>query len=98
MRPPYGYRYLPRRVGVGGHLAVDETEVELVRMLYGWLVGEGLTIREILKRLNAGPWNPRCGRRPWSPSTVHHILADPVYAGTVRPESPMFHHTWAWVA
>jgi site-specific DNA recombinase len=82
VRPPYGYRYLPRRDGVGGHLAVDETEAELVRMLYGWLVGERLTIRQILKRLNAGPWSPRCGRRPWSPSTVHHILADPVYAGT----------------
>src|SRR5690349_409439 len=63
---PSGYRYLPRRDGVGGHLAVDETEAELVRMLYGWLVGERLTIRQILKRLNAGPWSPRCGRRPWS--------------------------------
>jgi len=41
-----------------------------------------MTLRQILKRLNFGPWFPRCGRRPWSPSTVHHILADPVYTGT----------------
>ena len=82
VRAPYGYRYLPRRDGAGGQLVVDEAEAETVRRLYGWLTEERLTLRQILKRLNFGPWFPRCGRRPWSPSTVHHILADPVYAGT----------------
>ncbi|HEX2194336.1 MAG TPA: recombinase family protein [Candidatus Limnocylindria bacterium] len=81
-RAPYGYRYLPRRDGAGGQLAVDEAEAETVRRLYGWLTEERLTLRQILKRLNFGPWFPRCGRRPWSPSTVHHILSDPVYTGT----------------
>jgi site-specific DNA recombinase len=79
---PYGYRRLPRCDGAAGRLAVDETEAEVVRMLYGWLTEERLTLRRILKRLNAGPWLPRCGRRPWAAGTVHHILADPVYAGT----------------
>ena len=79
---PYGYRRLPRRDGAAGRLAVDETEAEVVRMLYGWLAEERLTLRQILKRLNAGPWLPRCGRRPWAAGTVHHILSDPVYAGT----------------
>ncbi len=81
-KAPYGYRYLPRRDGVAGRLEIDPAEAEIVHMLYGWLVSEGLTLRQILKRLNFGPWFPRCGRRPWSPSTVHHILADPVYTGT----------------
>jgi site-specific DNA recombinase len=81
-RAPYGYRYVPRRDAVPGHLVVDEGEAALVRMIYGWLVDEALSIRQILKRLNFGPWFPRSGRRPWSPSTVHHILADPVYIGT----------------
>ena len=81
-RAPYGYRYVPRRDGVPGHLVIDETEAELVRILYGWLIDEHMTIRQILKRLNFGPWFPRAGHRPWSPSTVHHILADPIYAGT----------------
>src|SRR5437764_3972513 len=49
---PYGYRRLPRRDGVAGRLAVDETEAEVVRMLYGWLTEERLTLRRILKRLN----------------------------------------------
>jgi site-specific DNA recombinase len=81
-KAPYGYRYLPRRDGVAGRLEIDPAEAEIVHMLYDWLVSEGLTLRQILKRLNFGPWFPRCGRRPWSPSTVHHILADPVYTGT----------------
>jgi site-specific DNA recombinase len=41
-----------------------------------------MTIRQILKRLNTGPYLPRSGRHAWSPSTVHHILADPIYTGT----------------
>ena len=79
---PYGYRYVPRQDAVPGHLVVDDAEAELVRMLYGWLIDEQTTIRQILKRLNAGPHFPRSGRHPWSPSLVHHILADPVYTGT----------------
>jgi site-specific DNA recombinase len=81
-RAPYGYRYVPRHDTAPGHLVVDEAEAELVRMIYGWLTDEQMTIRQILKRLNAGPHFPRSGRHPWSPSVVHHILADPVYAGT----------------
>jgi site-specific DNA recombinase len=79
---PYGYRYVPRQDAVPGHLVVDEREAELVRTLYGWLTDERTTIRQILKRLNAGPHCPRSGRHPWSASLVHHVLADPVYAGT----------------
>ena len=81
-RAPYGYRYVPRHDAVPGHLVVDEGEAELVRTLYGWLTDEGMTLRQILKRLNFGPHVPRSGRQPWSPSVVHHILADPIYAGT----------------
>ena len=81
-KAPYGYCYWPRQDGAAGRLEIDPAEAEIVRMLYDWLVSEGLTLRQILKRLNFGPWFPRCGRRPWSPSTVHHILADPVYTGT----------------
>jgi site-specific DNA recombinase len=81
-RAPYGYRYVPRHDTVPGHLVVDEAEADLVRMIYAWLSDEQMTIRQILKRLNAGPHFPRSGRHPWSPSVVHHILADPVYAGT----------------
>jgi site-specific DNA recombinase len=81
-KAPYGYRYIPQQDGVPGYLVVDEAEAGFVRMLYQWVVEEQMTIRQILKRLNAGPWSPRSGKHPWSPSVVHHILTDPVYTGT----------------
>jgi site-specific DNA recombinase len=95
-KAPYGYRYVPKRAGVPGHLVIDEDEAALVRLLYGWLIDEQMTVRQILKRLNSGPWLPRSGQRPWSNAVVHHILADPIYTGTaytnryrfVRPAKP----------
>jgi site-specific DNA recombinase len=91
VRPPYGYRSLLRHEGAAGRLILDDAEAETVRLLYAWLTEERMTLhawlteermtlRQIIKRLNAGPWFPRGGRRPWSPSTVHHILSDPIYA------------------
>ena len=79
---PYGYRYVANRDGVPGHLEIEEAEAEVVRMLYRWLVDERMTVRQILKRLAAGPWRPRNGKRLWSNSVVHRVLSDPLYSGT----------------
>ncbi len=79
---PYGYRYVRKREGLPGHLVIDEAEAEIVRALYQWLVDERLSIRQILGRLNFGPWRPRSGSHRWSASVVHHILSDPIYTGT----------------
>jgi len=95
-KAPYGYRYVPKRDGVPGHLLIDESEAEMIRTLFGWLVEERMTIRQITKRLNEGSWYPRSGKHPWSPSTVHSILSHPIHAGTtyanryryVAPEEP----------
>ncbi len=81
-RPAYGYSYVPRRDAVPGRIIVNEQEAELVRRVYGWFTDEQTTIRQVIKRLNAGPDLPRSGRPAWSASTVHHMLADPIYAGT----------------
>jgi site-specific DNA recombinase len=89
-RAPYGYRYVPTRDGVPGHLEIDTTEAEVVRMLYGWLSDERMTVRQILKRLAEGPWRPRSGKRLWSNRVVHHILSDPVYTGTAYVNRHVF--------
>jgi site-specific DNA recombinase len=81
-KPPYGYRYVRRQDGVRGHLVIDEAEAEMVRVVYAWLTDEQMTVRQIVKRLNASPWRPRSARGRWWSSTVHHILAEPVYTGT----------------
>ena len=93
------YSYVPRRDAVPGHIIVNEKEAELVRRVYGWFTDEQTTIRQVIKRLNAGPDLPRSGRLAWSASTVHHMLADPIYVGTayanrytyipaIKPRSP----------
>jgi site-specific DNA recombinase len=79
---PFGYRYVPKRDGVPGHLEVDPAEAEVVRLLFGWLLDDRLTIRQMLKRLAAGPWRPRSGNRHWSSCVVRRILSDPTYTGT----------------
>jgi site-specific DNA recombinase len=81
-KAPFGYRYLPKRDGVPGHLEVDPAEAEVVRMLFGWLLDDRLSIRQMLKRLAAGPWRPRSGNRHWSSCVVRRILSDPTYTGT----------------
>ncbi len=80
-KPAYGYRYVPKRDGCPGQLVIDDAEAAIVRMLYRWLIDERLSVRQILKRLLAGPWRPRSGKPHWSAATVHHILADPIYTG-----------------
>ena len=79
---PYGYRYEGRCGAVPARLVVDEAEAAMVRELYAWVIEDGLTIRQCMKGLNAGPWVTRSGRGQWSASVVHHILTDPVYTGT----------------
>jgi site-specific DNA recombinase len=81
-KPAYGYSYLPKQDGGSGHLVINDAEAEVVRIIYQWLVDEQMTVRQIIKRLNLGPWVPRCGRSVWSNSVIHHILSDPIYSGT----------------
>jgi site-specific DNA recombinase len=88
---PYGYRYVPKRDSVPGHLVIDDAEAAVVRMFYRWLIDEQMTVRQILKRLAAGPWRPRCGRRLWSAAVVHRVLSDPVYTGTGYLNRYTFH-------
>src|SRR5262249_53777163 len=61
--PPYGYRYVPKREGVAGHLVVESAEAELVRQVYQWLVDEQLTCRQMSSE--------SCGvlARNWAPAT-----------------------------
>jgi site-specific DNA recombinase len=81
-KAPFGYRYIPKRDGVPGHLEIDPAEAEVVRVLFGWLLDDRLTVRQMLKRLAAGPWRPRSGNRHWSSCVVRRILSDPTYTGT----------------
>ncbi len=78
---PYGYRYIPRNVLERGRWEINEAEAPMIRMLFGWVGDEGISIRQATKRLNASAYRPRGGRDQWSPSSVRAILINEAYTG-----------------
>ena len=97
-RPPTATATSPSGTACPAHLVVDEAEAEVVRMLYRWLIDERMTVRQILKRLAAGPWRPRSGKRLWSnvrrpphplrPGLHRHGLRQPVRVRRA-PQAPV---------
>ena len=80
---PYGYRRVLRRDGVPAHLVIDETQAEVVKRIFSWHTEEGLSIRQITKRLTREGYPvPRGGTR-WGETTVHRILRREAYLGTL---------------
>src|SRR5215213_10282681 len=54
-KAPYGYRYEGRSGAIPARLVIDEAEAAMVRQLYSWMLRDGLTIRQCMKRRNADP-------------------------------------------
>jgi len=74
---PYGYRPDP---AAPGRLLIDGDEASVVRMVYGWLVDEQRSIREITTELRRLGVRPRRGQA-WAPSSVRRVLTSELYAG-----------------
>lgn len=81
---PYGFRYLPKRLSPSatGDLALVPEEADLVRMIYRWVDLEGLSARQVVRRLNQEGIAPRKRGDSWQKSSVLRILRSEVYAGT----------------
>lgn len=80
-QPPYGYQYIPVGEANGGRWVPHPVEAEVVRSIYRWYTEEGLTIHQIVNRLNAaGETAPPRGQQ-WHYSTVQAILTQPAYTG-----------------
>jgi len=79
---PYGYRYIPVSEPGGGRWEVDPVEAQVVQQIYHWYTQEtGVTIWDIVTRLNQmGPAAPPRGRA-WQYSTVQSILKQVDYKG-----------------
>jgi site-specific DNA recombinase len=78
---PYGYRYIPGKNGQPGHPKIEEGEAEIVRQMFHWLVEDGISGRQITKRLNEMEIPPRRAAR-WHQASVRGILTNETYAGT----------------
>jgi site-specific DNA recombinase len=79
---PYGYRLVRKTDHTAQQLVVEETEAEVVRTVYRWLVEEALPTAAIARRLNEQGIPPRSGRvSGWWPSTVLTVVRAPCYKG-----------------
>ena len=79
---PYGYRYIPKSEQGVQHLEINETDAEVVRQMYRWLIEEEMSSAEIAKRLSLlGIKTRKGGKKQWGQSTVIDILRNPVYKG-----------------
>jgi len=80
---PYGYRHITRKDNVPAHLVVNESESEVVRKIFAWHADEGMTIRQITKRLTRERYPTSKGGKQWGETTVHKILRREAYLGTL---------------
>jgi site-specific DNA recombinase len=81
--PPYGYTYVKKEKdkGIEGHYEINEQEAETVKMMFNWVVKEGISQREVVRRLAALRIPPRKGSSRWRRSSVHKILSNETYTG-----------------
>ncbi len=79
---PYGYTYLPRTETCPGKLVINDSEAEVVRTIFRWLVDEQLSTYQINKRLNESGIRTRRGNERWAGGYLINLLRNPVYAGT----------------
>jgi site-specific DNA recombinase len=79
---PYGYRYIRKSDSTPQQLVLNETEAEVVRQIYRWLVDEQMTSCAIARRLSGLSVPTRKqALRGWAQSTVAEILRKPLYKG-----------------
>jgi len=78
---PYGYTYLPRTENCPGKLVINETEAEVLRQIFAWLVNEQLSTSQITRRLTQAGVRTRHGLSYWAPQTIAQIVRNTVYKG-----------------
>ncbi len=80
---PYGYRTDPVHPRDPVGVRLEAAEAATVAEMFAYYQQEGHTLRGLAKHLRElGVRGPR-GSLHWSDGTIHHILTNPVYTGTV---------------
>ena len=79
-QPPFGYTYVPKTATTPQILRINDSEAEIVRLMYRWLVEEEVSSYAITHRLQDQCLPTRKGRGWWQ-STVIEVLRDPLYKG-----------------
>lgn len=81
--PPYGYAYVKkdREKGTEGHYEINEQEAKIVKMIFSWVIKDGISQREVVRRLTVLKIPARKGSTRWGRSSVHKILTNETYTG-----------------
>ena len=80
---PYGYRRVPRCDGTPAHLVIDADQAAVVRSIFQWHAVDTVSIRQLAKKLTLSGVVPPRGGRAWGESTIHRILHNEAYIGTL---------------
>ena len=59
----YGLRYIPKQPGRSPQVEIEPAEAEVVRLMFGWLIEEQMTARQITKRLNEQAIPTKTGKK-----------------------------------
>lgn len=80
---PYGYRYVTKDQSASrdGYLEILPEQAAIVRQMFQWVDGEGLSARQVVRRLNELGIQPYKGGRSWGKSSVLRILRCETYVG-----------------
>ena len=77
---PYGYDKI--KIGKDNTLTPNETEAEVVRMVFNWFVKDGMTSGAITRKLNSMGIKPR-NKDIWYERTIDQMLGNYHYIGKV---------------
>ena len=77
--PPYGYSVV--RTEGGQRIEINEEEASWVRQVYSWVLDEGVTTTNVVRKLNSFGIKTRKGGG-WIACTVRNLLTHSIYSGT----------------
>jgi len=78
---PFGYRYISRCGAGEAQYQVVLEEARVVRQVFEWVGYEGVTLREVCRRLKERDIETRTGMSDWNPGTVSSMLRNSTYKG-----------------
>ncbi|MEQ1790302.1 MAG: recombinase family protein [Rickettsiales bacterium] len=88
---PYGYDLVKRitdpltDIVTDSHIVINEEEAEVVRMMFHWIADEGMTLRQIVRRLYEMNIKPRRNKEgKWATSTLGSLFRNETYIGIAR--------------
>jgi site-specific DNA recombinase len=82
---PYGYTYVPMQGDRHGFYDIEPREADVVKRLFDWVANEGVTLRQLVRKLQELGIQPRKSRRGvWNTSTLSTLLRNSAYIGEAR--------------